>query len=131
MQKIKQRTHERRFFHAPITHSMYNRADHSKLFPIGYLDNYHGGIMGNISIGGMFFESDIPCRVNGPVYVNLLGDSHGLLVSNDTETLSGIVTWCRENVMDGHPYFRIGVRFDSLQPVEESFAPDIGAVWLS
>ncbi len=110
---------------------MYDLEDYSTLSPDGHPNNCHDGIMGNISSGGMFFESDTPCWGNGPVYINLLGNSKGLLESNDTGRLSGTVVWCRESSMKGHSQFRIGVKFDSQQPIEKRFAHSIGAAWLS
>lgn len=130
MKHLTKRNHERRVLKTPITHSMYNKENHSKLFPIAYHDNHHEGIMGNISAGGMYFESDIPCWENGPVYINLKGESRGLLVSSETDTLSGTVVWCSENAKKG-PQFRIGIRFDDEQPVDEYFVGEFGALWLS
>lgn len=128
MKKLAKRTHKRRAVKTPITHSMYNKEDHSKLFPIAYHDNHHDGMMGNISSGGMYFESDVPCWEKGPVYVNLSGESRGLLVSNKTDSLAGTVVWCSENAKKG-PQFRIGIRFNEQQEIDEDFAGELGALW--
>ena len=127
MNKITQRTHERLAFHAPITHSMYNRNNS----PNGSMDNYHDGIMGDISAGGLFFESATPCWGNGPVYINFLGKSKSILVTNKTEDIPGTVVWCRESAKTGHARFMIGVKFDKKQAIKVRFARKLGAVWLS
>ena len=129
MKKLAKRNHKRRQLKTPITHSMYNKKDHSKLFPIAYYDNHHEGMTGNISAGGMFFESDIPCWEQGPVHVNLTDDSQGLTLSATTEILSGKVVWCRENAKPGLQ-FRIGVKFDE-QLSEDIYTKEFGALWLS
>ncbi len=130
MKKLIKRTNKRRFLKTPITHSMYNKANHSKLFPIAYYANYHTGMLGNISAGGMYFESDIPCWETGPIYVNICGDSMGLNVYDATETISGTVVWCNENAMKG-PHFRVGVKFNAQQQFDDKFIGEFGALWLS
>ena len=130
MKKLTKRNDKRRALKTPITHSMYNKSNHSKLFPIAYYDNCHAGMIGNISSGGMSFESDIPCWENGPIYVNLCGDSMGLMVSEETETLSGTVVWCNENTSK-RPHFRVGVKFDAQQEIDNKFLGEFGTLWLS
>ncbi len=130
MKKLIKRTDKRRLLKTPITHSMYNKANHSKLFPIAYYDNSHAGMVGNISSGGLYFESDIPCWENGPIHVNICGDSMGLKVFDENETLSGTVVWCNENTTKGS-HFRIGVKFDEQQQFDVNFVGEFGALWLS
>lgn len=129
MKKLAKRSHKRRQLKTPVTHSMYNTNDHSKLFPIAYYDNHHEGMSGNISAGGMYFESDIPCWEKGPVHVNLRDGSKGMNLSATTETISGKVVWCRENAKSG-PQFRIGVKFDE-QLSNDIYTKEFGALWLS
>lgn len=129
MKKLAKRSHKRRELKTPLTHSMYNMADQSKLFPIAYYENNHQGMTGNISAGGMYFESDTPCWEKGPVHINLSDESKGLKLSPTTETISGKVVWCRENPQPG-PQFRIGVEFNE-QLSDEIYTKDFGALWLS
>jgi len=129
MKKLAKRSHKRRQLKTPVTHSMYNKNDHSKLFPIAYYDNHHEGMAGNISAGGMSFESDIPCWEKGPVHVNLSDGSKGMMLSATTEAISGKVVWCRENSKPG-PLFRIGVKFDD-QLSDDIYTKEFGALWLS
>ena len=124
MNNNNQRNHERMAFHAPISHSMYNR-NHS---PKSAMNNVHGGIMGDISAGGLFFESATPCWGNGPVYINFLGKSKSILVTSKTEGIPGTVVWCRESVQKGNTRFKIGVKFDKKQAIKVRLARKLGAV---
>ncbi len=123
MINITQRTHERIAFHAPITHSMYNRNDYPKSSMY-----VHEGVMGDISAGGLFFESASPCWGNGPVYINFLGKSKSILVTNKTEDIQGTVVWCHESAQKGHARFMIGVKFAKKQAIKVRFARKLGAV---
>ncbi len=126
MSNITRRKHERLSFRAPITHSMYSH----KKFPKNTMAIGHKGKMGNISAGGLFFESDTPCWGNGPIYINFFGKSKLLLLSRTTDDIPGTVVWCRE-ISGGDARFMVGVKFDRKQAIKTRSANELGAVRLS
>jgi hypothetical protein len=111
MVNLQQRRYERHNFKTPITHSMYNNMDHRNHLAHGYFDNYHTGVMVNSSNGGIYFESETPCRVNSMIYINMVDHIQGLVMSKVTDALAARVVWCKKEMVDEKMVYKVGVNF--------------------
>ena len=100
MSNFTQRTFTRNYYESPIVYSFDENG------------TYQSATMFNISVGGMYFESDYQLSIGTQLYVKLLECASDPYWPEACDLYLAEVRWCCENNGNGgQASFGIGVRF--------------------
>ena len=98
------RNHARQYCETTITYSKNN-------------NQWHNAKMRNISIGGIYFESESSLPHGEKILIKFTKHTADILMSGATRAFQSKARWCKQIPGEKEPLFGIGVEFNKHQKI--------------